>query len=93
MGFWTLSNNSRWDADTPKPERRQTRNDLIGFRTSSRPNHENKKDREDARREVRKDRRAAAKAEGSSLCSAILLASSLSAAGLASNVAKLKGWA
>lgn len=87
-----MGSGSKWNADI-KIDKAQHRRDILGFRTTSRPNHEVKKPQEDARREARADRRAAAKAEGSSLCAAILLASSLSAAGLASNIAKLKGWA
>jgi hypothetical protein len=38
-------------------------------------------------------RKAAAKAEkGSTLCASILMASAIGAAGLASNIAKAKGW-
>lgn len=91
-----MGSGSKWNADI-KIDKAQHRRDILGFRTTSRPNHEVKKPQEDARRAARADRRAdrraAAKAEGSSLCTAILLASSLSAAGLASNIAKLKGWA
>jgi hypothetical protein len=77
-----------------KVTRGQSARDVAGWRTSSRPNHEAKYDREQARKAARKEKRAAAQAEnGSSLCSAILLASALSAAGLASQYARLKGWA
>ena len=38
------------------------------------------------------DRKAAKKAEGSSLCAAFIIASSLSAAGLAAVVGRAKGW-
>jgi hypothetical protein len=86
---------SKWNHDT-KIDKRQHRSDIVGWRTSSRPNHEVKRANEDARRAVRKDkradRRAAAAAEKSSLCASILIASSIAAAGLAANVARAKGW-
>lgn len=72
---------------------KQSVRDIAGWRTSSRPGHEAKFDKEEMRREVRRERRAAAQAESSKLCSAILLASAISAAGLASQVARAKGWA
>lgn len=58
---------SKWNADT-KMDKRQHRNDILGFRTSSRPNHEPKKAKEDARRAAKKEKarlkREQAKAEG-----------------------------
>lgn len=55
---------SRWDADTPKPSKAQAARDLAGIRSSSRANHETKKQAEDARKERRKAKAAAAKASG-----------------------------
>lgn len=84
--------NSSWNHDH-KMDKKQHARDILGVRTSSRYKHEDRKAAEDARIANRRDRRAAKQAEGSSLCSAILLASSLSAAGLASVIARAKGWA
>jgi hypothetical protein len=55
-----MGGNSKWDADV-KTDKRQHRNDILGFRTSSRPNHEDKKEKEDFRRQNRKDKKAAKK--------------------------------
>jgi hypothetical protein len=96
MGFWGDPMNSGAGNRNRegKVDGRQSARDMAGWRTSSRPGHEDKKAKEDYRREVRKEKRAAKAAEnGSSLCSAILLGSALSAAGLASEIARLKGWA
>lgn len=82
---------SKWNADM-KVDKKQHRRDIIGYRTSSRPMHEDKKWKEQQRVEARKDRRAAKKVEESSLCASILLASALGAAGLASTIARAKGW-
>jgi len=62
MGLWDAltGGNSKWNADT-KIDRRQHRRDILGFRTSSRPNHESKKEKEDQRRQDRKDAKAARK--------------------------------
>lgn len=62
MGLWDalMGGSSKWDADS-KIDKRQHRNDILGFRTSSRPNHEDKKAKEDARRQDRKDKKAAKK--------------------------------
>jgi hypothetical protein len=86
-----VGSGSKWNADI-KIDKAQHRRDILGFRTTSRPNHEVKKPVEDARRADRRDRRAAKAAESSSLCASILIASAISAAGLASNVARVKGW-
>lgn len=82
---------SKWNADT-KIDRRAHAASLITGR-SSKHNGEQRQANVDRRRDQRQERRAAAKAESSGLCSAILLASSLAAAGLAANVARAKGWA
>lgn len=59
MGLWDalMGGNSKWDADS-KIDKAQHRRDIVGFRTSSRPNHEDKKYKEDQRRQNRKDKRA-----------------------------------
>lgn len=66
MGLWQALTGgcSRWDADTPKPSKQQAARDLVGFRTSSRANHEALKRAEDARKEARKAKKEAAKAAG-----------------------------
>lgn len=91
MGIFGNSG-SKWNADI-KIDKKQHRRDIVGFRTSSRPNHEDKRQAEDARVARRRERKAAAKAENNgSLCASILLASALGAAGLASQIARAKGW-
>lgn len=61
MSWWTAvtGGGSRWDADTPKPSKSQGAKDLVGWRSSSRANHEPKADAEAARKQARKDKRAA----------------------------------
>lgn len=66
MGIWQAltGGNSRWDADTPKPSKKQAARDLAGYRTSSRANHEAKVDAEAARKAKRKAKKEANKASG-----------------------------
>jgi hypothetical protein len=93
MGLFSSNSPSKWNHDI-KIDKKQHRRDIIGYRTSSRPNHEDKRWKEEQRVQARKDRKAAAKAEnGGTLCASILLASALGAAGLASQIARAKGWA
>lgn len=58
MGLWDAltGGGSKWNADI-KVDKAQHRRDILGFRTSSRPDHEWKKEKEDARREARRERR------------------------------------
>lgn len=48
---------SKWNHDM-KIDKKQHRRDVIGYRSSSRYNHENRKAAEDARVQARKDKRA-----------------------------------
>jgi hypothetical protein len=95
VGFWgdPMNSGAGNRSREGKVNGKQSARDIAGWRTSSRPGHEEKFDREEARREQRRERRAASSVEKSGLCSAILLASALSAAGLASQIAQAKGWA
>jgi hypothetical protein len=65
MGLWDMlmGGNSKWDADS-KVDKSQHRRDILGFKTSSRPNHESQKERDDAKKEAKKAKRAADKAAG-----------------------------
>jgi hypothetical protein len=65
VGLWDLlmGGNSKWDADS-KMDKKQHRRDFLGFRTSSRPFHEEQKAKEDARREARKEKSRRDKAAG-----------------------------
>jgi hypothetical protein len=58
-----MGGNSKWDADT-KTDKTQHRRDIVGFRTSSCPNHEDKRDKELYKKQAKKDKKAAAKAAG-----------------------------
>lgn len=66
MTLWTAltGGGSRWDADTPKPSRSQGAKDLVGWRSSSRANHEPKAEAEADRKAARKAKKAANKAAG-----------------------------
>jgi hypothetical protein len=97
MGFWEtpMHKNAKWNADV-KSNHRHDAADFItgrGSKWNGDKRHQNVDRRIEARQDKRAMRKAAAKAEGSSLCAAILLASAIGAAGLASNIAKAKGWA
>lgn len=59
MGLWKALNggNSKWDADS-KTDKTQHRRDILGFKTSSRPNHESQRDKELWKKEVKKAKKA-----------------------------------
>lgn len=65
MGLWNLlmGGGAKWDADT-KMDKAQSRRDILGFRTTSRPNHEAQKQKEDDRRAARKEKSRRDKAAG-----------------------------
>lgn len=94
MGLFStpMHNNAKWNADI-KTNRRHHAADMITAR-GSKWNGDKRHENVDRRIEARQDKRAAKKAENSgTLCASILLASALSAAGLASQIARAKGWA
>lgn len=65
MGLWRAltGGNSRWDADT-RTDKQQNRRDILGFKTSSRPNHESQREKELFKKQEKKAKRDAAKAAG-----------------------------
>lgn len=52
-----FDSNSKWNADH-KIDKQQHRRDILGFRTSSRPNHESQRDAELLRIQARKEAKA-----------------------------------
>lgn len=93
MGFFSgdpMGSGAKWNNDH-KIDRRRTAASLITAR-DAKHNGDKRQQNVDRRAAQRAERRAAAKAESSGLCASILLASALSAAGLASQIAQVKGW-
>jgi len=58
-----MGGNSKWDADV-KTDKTQHRRDILGFKTSSRPNHENQRQKELDKKAARKAKSRADKAAG-----------------------------
>jgi hypothetical protein len=65
--------NSKWNADH-QIDKQQHRRDMFGFRTSSRPNHENQRQAELARVQARKDKKAENGDGGLFSCATLALA-------------------
>lgn len=65
MGLWDalMGGNSKWDADS-KVDKTQHRRDILGFKTSSRPNHEAQREAELDKKALKKAKREADKAAG-----------------------------
>lgn len=58
MGFlFNNHSNAKWNADQ-KIDKQQHRRDIMGFRTSSRPHHQQQREAELARIQARKDAKA-----------------------------------
>jgi hypothetical protein len=97
VGFWEtpMHKNAKWNADV-KSNHRHDAADFItgrGSKWNGDKRHENVDRRIANRQDKRAMRKAAAAAEKSGLCSAMIIGGALAAAGIASNIAKAKGWA
>jgi hypothetical protein len=82
--------NSKWNADI-SPDRKQHARDIVGFRSSSRYKHEDRRAAEDARVQARKDKRAENVSSSACLPIAVAMVGGAAAilAALGAGIAKL----